>query len=150
MQIDLKRQRADIAELRNENKEIREALRAQPSNRDRDSITPPASPTKNKPPASMEPHTLADLSEYQRLDKALRHFMKTKEGLYDSKYMTIREEKGGNLVCFKKKIYIPEKLREKTIRHYKKEHLSDVMALAALRKNCCWPELEKDFFSPNQ
>ena len=76
--------------------------------------------------------------------------MKTKEGLYESKYMSIREEKGGNLVCFKKKIYIPQALREKTIDFYKSEHSTDSIALAALRKNCCWPDLEKDFFGQGQ
>lgn len=151
MQTELKRQRTDITALQEENRELRETVRSQQSNGGSAYISwPPESPVKTKPPASMEPHKVEDLIEGQRLDKALRHFMKTKEGLYDSKYMSVREEKGGNIVCFKKKVYIPESLREKTILHYKRFHPSDTMALAAIRKNCCWPDLEKDFSGPNQ
>ena len=159
MQVDLQQQRADITALQKENKKLRAALDSPQQTRSNGgtgsscmSSPPysPISPKKAKPPASLEPHKAEDLVEHQRLDKALRHFIKTKEGLYDSKYMSIREEKGGSLVCFKKKIYIPLKLREKTIQYYKNEHVTDSIALEALRKNCCWPDLEKDFFSQTQ
>lgn len=161
MQQELKQQRVDITTLQKENEELRRTLRSRPSIGDsaqgssssRCMQSPPSSPTslkKAKPPALLEPHSVEDLAKYQRLDEALRYFMKTKQGLYDSKYLSIREEKGGNLVCFKNKIFIPHKLREKTIRHYKSEHPTDSIALAALRKNCCWPDLEKDFFGQGQ
>ena len=107
--------------------------------------SPPASPSKKaKPPASLEPHAAEDLLAAQRKDKALRHFMKTKEGLFDSKYMSLREVSGGNVVLFKKKIYIPEKLRSKTIQYYRAEY-SDSEALEKMRKNCCWPDMETDY-----
>jgi len=109
--------------------------------------SPPPSPSKKvKPPASLEPHGAEDLLANQRKDKALRHFMKTKEGLFDPKYMSLREVDGGNLVLFKKKIYIPEKLRAETIEYYRSEH-SESEALEKMRKNCCWPDMEKDFFA---
>jgi hypothetical protein len=107
--------------------------------------SPLASPSKKaKPPASLEPHAAEDLLASQRKDKALRHFLKTKEGLFDSKYMSLREVPGGNLVLFKKKIYIPEKLRSKTIQYYRDEY-SGGEALEKMRKNCCWPDMETDF-----
>lgn len=147
MNKELQQNKLDIQQLQKENKELRalvekNAVGAFPLG------SPPASPKKNKPPASLEPHTASDLVAAQRSDKALRTFMKTKEGLYDAKYMSLREESNvGNIVCFKKKIYVPLKLREKTIQYYKHEHSPDSVALATLRKNCCWPDLEKDFFA---
>lgn len=109
--------------------------------------SPPPSPSKKvKPPASLEPHGAEDLLANQRKDTALRHFMKTKEGLFDPKYMSLREVDGGNLVLFKKKIYIPEKLRTKTIEYYRSQH-SESEALEKMRKNWCWPDMEKGFFA---
>jgi len=109
--------------------------------------SPTASPRKFKPPASMEPHAVEDLLTAQRKDPALRQFMKTKEGLFEPKYLSVREVEGGSLVLFKKKFYIPERLRSKTIQYYKNEYQTESKALEVLRKNCCWPELEKDFYS---
>ena len=107
--------------------------------------SPPASPSKkSKPPASLEPHDAQHLLASQRKDKTLRHFMKHKEGLFEPKYMSLREVSGGNLVLFKKKIYIPENLRSKTIQYYRAEY-SDSEALEKMRKNCCWPDMETDF-----
>lgn len=110
--------------------------------------SPIKSPSKKpKPPSSLEPHSAKDLLEAQRKDKVLRLFMKTKEGLYDPKYMSLREVPNvGNIVMFKRKIYIPEILRAETIAHYKKMHDTDSQALEMMRKNTCWPDLEKDFF----
>jgi DNA mismatch repair ATPase MutL len=168
VQSELKQQRMDIAALQKENNDLREALQSvqqqlQPQQQTHqqsattasssDHSTPlegPASPKKAKQPASPAPHSIEDLAEAQRLDKAMRHFMRTQEGLYDAKYMTIREETDGRLICFKNKIYIPLKLRDKTIQYYKSEHATESLALAAMRKNCCWPDLEKDFFDHKQ
>lgn len=141
MQAELKRQRNDIHELQSENRRLQETVQTMSSEKEN---------TKSKQPASLEPHSEKDLAEGQRLDKALRQFMKTKEGLYDAKHMSIREENGSNIVCFRKKIYIPENLRSKTIKHYKRFHPTDDMALTALKKNCCWPDLEKDFHDPSR
>jgi septal ring factor EnvC (AmiA/AmiB activator) len=161
VQSELKQQRMDIAALQKENKELKEALQAVQQQLQQqtqqstttasssDHNTPleePTSPKKAKQPASPAPHSIEDLAEAQRLDKAMRHFMRTQEGLYDAKYMTIREETDGRLICFKNKIYIPLQLRDKTIQYYKSEHATESLALAAMRKNCCWPDLEKDFF----
>ena len=112
--------------------------------------SPTASPRKFKPPASMEPHAVEDLLTAQRKDPALRHFMKTKEGLFEPKHLSVREVEGGSLVLFKKKFYIPERLRSKTIQYYKNEYQTESKALEVLRKNCCWPELEKDFYSESK
>jgi len=172
----LKLQMSAISAMQRENKELKELIKEQANNAERaaystsDPMTPvapskpgvvypmspyvaspPVSPSKKvKPPASLEPHSPETLLEQQRKDKALRHFMKTKEGLFDTKYMSLRAVDGGNLVMFKKKVYVPEKLRAKTIEYYKNEHDEESKALEVLRKNCCWPDLEKDFFSsPN-
>jgi hypothetical protein len=141
MQAELKRQRIDITELQNENRRLQETIESLSSEKEN---------TKSKQPASLEPHSEKDLAEGQRLDKALRRYIKSKEGLYDVKYMSTREENGNTIVCFKKKIYIPESLRSKTIKHYKRFHPTDEIALVALKKNCCWPDLEKDFHDPSR
>lgn len=140
MQKDLKNQKDDIVALQRENLQLRNDLAALSSEKE----------NKVKTPASLEPHSAKDLEEGQRLDKALRQFMKTKEGLFDSKHMSIREENGCSIICFKKKIYVPETLRSKTIRHYKRSHPTDSEAMTALRKNCCWLDLEKDFYDPSK
>lgn len=140
MKKDLIIQKNDIAALKQENAMLRNDLAALSSEKE----------NKVKTPASLEPHSAKDLEENQRSDKVLRHFMKTKEGLFDSKHMSIREENGCNIICFRKKIYIPENLRSKTIRHYKRSHPTDSEALTALRKNCCWLDLEKDFYDPSK
>jgi hypothetical protein len=141
MQAELKRQRNDITALQNENRRLQETIESMSSEKEN---------IKAKQPASLEPHSEKDLAEGQRLDKALRHFIKTKQGLYDVKFMSTREEKGHTIVCFKKKIYIPENLRSKTIKHYKRFHPTDEIALTSLKKNCCWPDMEKDFFDPSR
>ena len=133
-------QKNDIITLKQENVLLRNDLAAVSSEKE----------NKVKIPASLEPHSAKDLEESQRLDKAMRHFMKTKEGLFDSKQMSIREENGCNIICFRKKIYIPDSLRSKTIRYYKRSHPTDSEALVALRKNCCWLDLEKDFYDPSK
>jgi hypothetical protein len=164
---ELKQQKADIEMLKRENRELREMIgrgtgAPTPGSPGHSSVlTPsmtnyhpisapssPVSPKKAKPPAVLDPHTAKEIVEGQRTDKALRIFMKTKEGLYDPKYMSIRDESGaGSIVCFKRKVYIPENLRTKTIKHYKRYNENDSLALAAMRKNCCWPDMEKDFFA---
>jgi hypothetical protein len=139
MQKELRLLKDDIVALQKENKEIRknvEAISAEKEN-------------KVKTPTSLEPHSARDLEESQRDDKTLRLFMKTKEGPFDAKHLSIRNENSWSIVCFKNKIYIPERLRAKTIKHYKTSHPNDSSALAALRKNCCWPDLEKDFYDPS-
>ena len=149
----LQAENKELLALKAEMAELKRSIQTQTGNsallnQESASTSPPASPVKtNKPPASMEPHTSKELVEHQRKDKVLREFMKTKQGLYDPKYLSLREVDEGNIVCFKRKIYIPKKLRDKSISHYKREFIVESMALAALRKNCCWPELEKDFFS---
>lgn len=142
MKKDLLIQKNEIAVLRQENVALRNDLNAVMSSEKENS--------KVKVPASLEPHSAKDLEESQRLDKALRNFMKTKEGLFDSKHMSIRDEQGCNIICFRKKIYIPDKLRSKTIQYYKRLHHTDSEALTALRKNCCWLDLEKDFYDPSK
>jgi hypothetical protein len=89
------------------------------------------------------------LADHQRRDKALRRFMKTKTGLYDVKFMSIREVDDQQIFCFKRKAYIPVKLRTTTIRYYKEQHADadDDDALAALTKNCIWPDLDVDFYN---
>ena len=138
MQKELKLQSNDIAALQQENVQLRNDLEALSSEKE----------NKMKTPASLEPHSAKDIEEGQRSDKALRQFMKTKEGLFDSKHLSIREENGCSIICFKRKVYIPENLRSKTLRHYKRSYPTDSDALAALRRNCCLLDLEKDFYDP--
>lgn len=143
MKDELKSQRNDISLLRKENKELRNAIEALCTDRDEKE-------NKVKAPALLEPNSANEIADGQRIDKDLRLFMKTKEGLYDTKYLSFRDENGSNIVCFKKKIYIPESLRAKTIKYYKRQHSNDREALAAIRKNCIWPDLEKDFYDPSK
>jgi hypothetical protein len=155
---EIRKQGSDIKALREENERLREEVRQMKASNDASmsasasfnypsSMTnSPVSPKKTKPPAALDPHTAADLVEAQRQDKALRQYMKTKEGLYEAKYMSLRPAAGGNIVCFKKRIYVPATLRKKTIDYYKRYNATDSQALEALRKNCIWLELEKDFY----
>jgi hypothetical protein len=150
---EIRKQGSDIKALREENERLREEVRQMKESNDATSVattsyhpSSPVSPKKVKPPASLDPHNPIDLVESQRLDVTLRTYMKTKEGLYDGKYMSLRPAAGGNIVCFKRRIYIPIKLRQKTIQHYKRHNTSESKALEALRKNCIWPDLEKDFY----
>lgn len=155
---EIRKQGSDIKALREENERLREEVRQMKESNDASmsasasfqypsSMTnSPVSPKKTKPPAALDPHTAADLVEAQRLDKALRQYMKTKEGLYEAKYMSLRPAAGGNIVCFKKRIYVPATLRKKTIDYYKRYNATDSQALEALRKNCIWEDLEKDFY----
>jgi hypothetical protein len=154
----IRQQGNDIKSLKEENERLREEVRqmkecneasmsASYHHHPSTMTNSPVSPKKAKPPASHEPHTAIDLVEAQRLDKTLRQYMRTKEGLYEAKYMSMRPvEAGGNIVCFKKRIYIPINLRRKTMDYYKRQNATDSQALEALRKNCIWPDLEKDFY----
>lgn len=90
------------------------------------------------------PYTAAELMDSQRRDKVLRNFMRYKTGLYDAKYMSIQEVDGQQLFCFKKKAYIPARLRKRTIQHYKTQYSQDA-ALFAMRANCIWPDMETEF-----
>jgi hypothetical protein len=156
--VSLKGLQAEMAEIRelissthtsNSNKENSStnygSIHANDSNTNCGYYSTPTSPKKQRPPARMNPHTADEIVEAQRKDKVLREFMQTKQGLYDPKYMTIHE--AANIVCFKRKIYVPASLRLATIRYYKSEYpSSEEQALEQLRKNCCWPELEKHFY----
>lgn len=160
---EIRKQGHDIKALKEENERLREEVRQMRESNNNTSMSasyhfptsmltnsPVASPKKAKPPASLDPHTAVELVEAQRLDKALRQYMKTKEGLYEAKYMSLRPAStptgDHNIVCFKKRIYIPTTLRQKTIDYYKRHNTTDSQALEALRKNCIWPDLEKDFY----
>ena len=103
---------------------------------------------KGKKALSIEPHTAFELTEHQRGDKALRRFMKTKTGLFDAKSMSIREVEDQQILCFKKKAYIPARLRFKTIRYHKEQHADcEQDALAALKKHCIWLDMDMEFFN---
>jgi hypothetical protein len=93
----------------------------------------------------LEPHTAERIVDGQRQDPDLRHFMTTRSGLYDTKYMRIQAVHGFQIVCFKKRVYMPALLRSSTISYYVKTYRQG--ALERLKKNFIWPTLEEDFHS---
>lgn len=95
----------------------------------------------------LAPHSAAMLTRHQRTDAVLRHFMRTKEGLFGIESMTIPDIDDCSIFCFHKKAYIPTALRAKTIQYYKTAHQdSEERALNTLKSNCIWPEMEHDFY----
>lgn len=99
---------------------------------------------KKKWTIELEPHTAEAIVDSQRQDPVLRHFMKTRTGLYDTKYMRIQTVHGCfQIVCFKKRVYMPALLRLSTISYYQKTYRQG--GLERLKKNFIWPTLEDEF-----
>jgi hypothetical protein len=89
------------------------------------------------------PYTTEELFECQRSDDSLREFMQSKTGLpYKTKHMSIEILDGNKLMYFKNRVYIPVKLRKKTVKFYCGTFPND--AKATLRENCIWPEMDED------
>jgi hypothetical protein len=109
------------------------------------SLDPPSSPRKGKQKTlpSIAPHDASELFELQRKDKALKVYLKTREGLYDEKHLSVDIINGQDIICFKNRAYIPAVLRAKTIQYYQQN--IPVVPMTALRKNCIWPEMETDY-----
>ena len=69
--------------------------------------------------------------------------MQSQTGLPNTaKNMSVMDIDGNKLVYFKKKVYIPVKLRRKTVKFYCESYPDD--AHSTLRKNCIWPERDED------
>lgn len=65
--------------------------------------------------------------------------------MYHRSDMSTREIDGTRLVFFKKKLYIPEKIREKMMRYYLDTYPDDPKK--QLSDHCIWPSLDKDWRS---
>jgi hypothetical protein len=89
---------------------------------------------------SIEPHAPYELYERQRKDKELKDYLKTREGLWDEKYLRVDQIDGHNIVCFHNKVYIPHKLRKKTLQYYRARN--PVNPFVEMEKNCIWPDME--------
>lgn len=91
----------------------------------------------------IEPFTAEKLEYHQRKDESFQHYIKTKEGLYPMKDMSVASVDTYRIVQFYKKVYIPIKLREKVIVHY--ENTYGIMAgTDKLKENCIWPDMDSD------
>lgn len=62
--------------------------------------------------------------------------------MYPKSKMSVESVGDTSLVFFKSRVYIPEKLREKTLKWYFDSYGSN--AKAKLSIHCIWPDQEKD------
>lgn len=95
----------------------------------------------------IDPFTPEKLEYHQRKDEEFTLYRKTKEGLYPMNTMSIQEYSGPhNVVLFYKKVYIPIKLREKLILHYKTKHSSFTNRFVSdkIKEYCIWPTMDID------
>lgn len=67
--------------------------------------------------------------------------MKPSDDFYPKKQMSVETVEGTKVVLFKKKLYIPEKLRQKTMSWYFDNYPD---ASAKLAAHCTWPTQDKD------
>lgn len=107
-------------------------------------------PTSPKKKTTMEPLTAAKIARWQGKDKILRDFLKEDNPtslqttqLFPKKLMSIKEIDGHMIVHFKKRIYVPPKLREKTTKWFLDNH-SKNLALLEMSNNFIWPKMEHD------
>lgn len=99
--------------------------------------------TKKKFEPSLEPHGVEKLYEHQRRDELLREFITNQSGPYDVKESKVKTIDDKNLVFFRKRIYIPKRLRRDTVKYYCTQFPGD--SKDELARNCIWPELDEDF-----
>ena len=90
----------------------------------------------------MEPHGVERLYEAQRRDDLIKEFIQERTGPYTEAESKIKTIEGRNLVFFRKKIYIPKKLRKDTIHHYCNEYATNEEALEALRREVLLIDLQ--------
>jgi len=107
-------------------------------------------PTSPKKKITIEPLTAAKIARWQGRDKILRDFLKEDNPtplqttqLFPKKLMSIKEIDGHMIVHFKKRIYVPPKLREKTTKWFLDNH-SKNLALLEMSNNFIWPKMEHD------
>lgn len=67
--------------------------------------------------------------------------------MYPRKVMSIETIDGLKIVYFHRKIYVPEKLRPKTIMYYFNTYSPASQAKSKLKEYCIWPDIEKDIAS---
>jgi hypothetical protein len=62
--------------------------------------------------------------------------------------MSVVNVEGKSLVHFRGKVYVPQNLRERTMRHYLELYPSTGRddAKAKLAEDCTWPHQERDMF----
>jgi len=135
--------REDMQELRVKNSHLQQGATRELSASPKKQLEASPLEKEEEEPLSPKPHTAESLYEFQRKDKALRDFMKTQKGLFPAGHMDIKEIAGKKIVCFKNRIYVPLKLRDKTLAYYFDTYPKDPKR--AMMKQCVWPELEKDF-----
>jgi len=77
-------------------------------------------------------------------DEALKEFLaSSKATMYSKKAMSVEKKDGINLVFFNDKIYIPQRLRAKTMKWYF-DNYGKESASQKLEAHCTWPEQESD------
>uniref|UniRef100_A0A7S3LFJ4 Uncharacterized protein n=1 Tax=Amphora coffeiformis TaxID=265554 RepID=A0A7S3LFJ4_9STRA len=92
------------------------------------------------------PHTAQEVAHAQASDKGLVAYLEKSggAGMYPKFSMSVKDVDGLKLVFFYKKLYVPESLREKTLRYYNKNHNDDGGWTRTLAKNVIWPSLDAD------
>ena len=89
------------------------------------------------------PHSAGDVAHAQASDSKLVAALEGKSaGMYPKFSMSVKEVDGLKLVFFYKKLYVPEKLRTKTLQYYYDNHNDDWTRVMA--KHVIWPSLDTD------
>lgn len=116
-------------------------------------VTPEPTPAKEIPSESttvpssdiLGPHTAQEVAHGQASDTKLVAYLEGKSaGMYPKFSMSVKDVDGLKLVFFYKKLYVPEKLREKTLKYYHDKHSSDGSWTRVLAKQVIWPSLDAD------
>jgi cell division septum initiation protein DivIVA len=94
---------------------------------------------------TLAPHTAQEVAHGQASDAKLVAYLEGKSaGMYPKFSMSVRDVDGLKLVFFYKKLYVPEKLREKTLKYYHDKYSSDGSWTRVLAKQVIWPSLDAD------
>ena len=110
-------------------------------------------PAREKAPTSepaaaasdvLGPHTAQEVAHGQASDSKLVAYLEGKSaGMYPKFSMSVKDVDGLKLVFFYKKLYVPEKLRQKTLKYYHDKHGSGSWT-RVLSKQVIWPSLDAD------
>lgn len=123
------------------------------------SSAPTPEPTRSTPDRSassattdsaadvLGPHSASDVAHAQASDAKLMAAIEGKSaGMYPKFSMSVKQVDGLKLVFFYKKLYVPEKLRTKTLKYYYDHHnnAADGGWTRVMAKHVIWPSLDTD------
>lgn len=121
------------------------------SSSDSEAKKPKGPPVATATPAAMErfvrPHSIATMAKAQARDERLMKFLEKPGGagaMYPKFCMSVKSAEGAKLIFFHKRCYIPEALRQKTLRYYYENHNDEGHWSQAMSRSAIWPTLDAD------